>query len=346
VPVLLLLLGCTSRAPDAVLAYLRGADGYTIAPRPLPALVDPGTMSGTLGDVRHGGRLVGSDGEERYTGGRGLTVRYGLDEGVAVPADQDGLLLFSFYAHLSDARDALAAQGVDLSPMFPVAIAWNPAVSPLLEVSPADNAAYAIGANLFLLLADGDDRDVPLLANAGVVSHELGHALFHLRMAGDPLAQAIVTDPASRAGMWQASLHEGFADALAALLLDDPRFLDASVTMPARDLDGTAILTEALLPDPDTLADSLLPIYDPYALGTVFASLVWDLRVATDDPEGTLALLLAAVDAWAPAEDADFDGERFLDALHTAAIDVGQQEIVCDAIAVRMDGLLGVEGCR
>lgn len=164
-PVLLLLLGCTSRAPDAVLAYVRGADGYTIAPRPLPALVDPGTMSGTLGDVRHGVRLVGSDGED---------------------------------------------------------IAWNPAVSPLLEVSPADNAAYAIGANLFLLL-------------------------------------------------------------------DDPRFLDASVTMPARGLDGTAILTEALLPNPDTLADSLLPICDPYALGAVFVSLLWDIRVATDDPEGTLA---------------------------------------------------------
>jgi len=328
-----------------VLAYVRGADGYMITPRALPALEDPGAMSGALGVVRHGGRLVGPEEEQRYTGGRALTVRYAVTDGVAVPADQDGLLLFSFYAHLADARDALAARGVDLGPMFPVGLAWNPAVSPLIELSPADNAAYAIGANLFLLLPDGGDRDVPLLANAGVVTHELGHALFHLRMTGDPLAQPLATDATTRAGMWQASLHEGFADALAALLLDDPRFLAPSVELPARDLDGSAILTEALLPDPDALADALLPIYDPYALGSVFASLVWDLRVASDDADATLALLLAAIDIWAPFEPADIDGQRFLEALHTASIDVDQQDSVCDAIAARMGGLLVVDGC-
>lgn len=342
---LTLLLACTSEAPDAVLAYVRGDDGYVIEPRSLPELEDPRTVKGTLGDMRHGGRIVGVGENEHYSGGRALSVQYALREGVAVPLDQDGILVYSFYGHLADAVRALDDRGVDTTPIFPLVLAWNPAVSPLLELSPADNAAYAIGANLFLLLPDGDDRDVPLLANAGVVTHELGHALLHLLMLGDPLLAPIVTDGTTEAGMWQASLHEGFADSLAVLLLDDPRFLDPSIAMPARDVDSNALLTSALLPDPEVLAESVLPIYDPYPLGTVFASLVWDIRLTTDDPEGTLDLLVRGVQAWAPEAADDVEGGAFLTALASAASPGPQHDAVCDAIDARMGGLLLVGGC-
>lgn len=338
------LSACTTSAPDEVLAYVHGPDGYTIAARALPALEDPTRMEGSLGTVRHGGRLTLDD-AARYTGGAELAVRWQAVDGVAVPLDQDGLLLFSFYGHLSDAVDALDARGIDTSALFPIDLAWNPAVSPLIELSPADNAAYAIGSNLFLLLPDGDDRDVPLLANAGVVTHELGHALLHLLMTGDPLANAVTEDATTQAGMWQASIHEGFADALAVLLLDDPAFMAPSIEMPSRDVEGSSVLTEGLLPENVVLEASALSIYDPYPLGTVFASTIWDVRLALDDPDATLALLVRAIGVWGPARAADLDGALFLDALVAAAESDADIVAVCEAISGRFEAYHTPETC-
>ncbi len=338
------LSACTSDPPDAVTAYVRGDDGYRVAARVVPALEDPRRVSGALGQVRHGGRVVPVDDVNRYTGGAPLDVRYVVADDAAVPLDVDGLLLWSFYAHLADARDALEARGEDLDPLFPVDLAWNPAVSPLFELAPADNAAYAIGSNLFVLLPDGDDRPVPFVANAGVVVHELGHALFHLRTRGDPLAPPLASDASTRAGKWQASLHEGFADSLATLLFDDPAFLAPSVDLPNRRVDAGAVLTEALLPvtEEGGLVSALG--YDPYPLGTVFASAAWDVRTALDDPDRALALLFRTLDAWAPESADDLDGERYLQAWVDAA-DAEERDAVCVAITTRFDGLLDVEGC-
>ncbi len=335
------LLSCTARPPDRYLAYVGGgaedSADYAITARSVSSLEDARTLDGALGQVFHGGRLVGPVEAARYGGGVSLDVRYALEDGVAVPADQEGLLLYSFYGHLEDARTAVEAHGVDLGPLFPVDMAWNPAVSPLVELSPVDNAAYVVGSNLFVLLPDGDDRDVPLLANAGVVTHELGHAVFHLLQRGDALAEPIVSGGAtSEAGLWQASLHEGFADALAALLLDDPRFLTPTLDMPARDMEGDSILTEELLPENaiDTLSSSVVPIYDPYALGTVYASMAWDIRLGLDDPGAALDLLLTGVRRWAPTEAEDMDGFAYLDAIAGSA-SADQRAVVCDAIARR-----------
>ncbi len=322
--------------------YVREADGYVVTAREVATLDDPRRVSGALGTVRHGGRLAGDP--ARYAGGGALDVRYVVRDGAAVPLDQEGLLLWSFYAHLSDARDALTARGVDVDPIFPVDIAWNAAVSPLFELAPADNAAYAIGSNLFLLLPDGDDRAVPLVANEGVVVHELGHALFHLLTNGDPLADPLAPDASTEPGMWQASLHEGFADSLATLLLDEPGFMDVSVDMPSRRVDGDAALTSALLPSAGGDVTAALT-YDPYPLGSVFASASWDVRAALDDPERALDLLLRALGTWAPTEPEDLDGEAFLDAWVAAAADDDERAAVCDAVAARFGGILSAEGC-
>ncbi|MFN7143086.1 MAG: hypothetical protein ACK4YP_04875 [Myxococcota bacterium] len=340
---LLAFLACASAPPGEVTIYARDAGGYTIAPREVPALEDPRRVSGELGTVRHGGRFAKGD-EGPYTGGRALDVRYVVQDGVGVPLDQEGLLLWSFYAHLASARDALTERGLDVSPIFPVDIAWNPAVSPLIELSPADNAAYAIGSNLFLLLPDGDDREVPLLANEGVVVHELGHAVFHLLTRGDPTASPLVADASTEAGMWQASMHEAFADALATLLLDEPRFMDPSIDMPARWVDANAVLTDALLPSAGSGDATAALLYDPYPLGSVFASAVWDVRVDLDDRDRALALLFRAVEAWAPRGGSDLDGARFLAAWVEAA-DEEERAYVCRAIHFRMDGVLTAEGC-
>ena len=73
-----------------------------------------------------------------------------------------------------------------------------------------ENAAYVPGTHAFILLSDMTEKEVPLAANAGVVTHEFGHSVFHYLTTGgvktDPLYD--VSSP-GRSGV--ASLDEGFA---------------------------------------------------------------------------------------------------------------------------------------
>ena len=337
--VLLGLIGCSPLAADHVMAWVRDDDGgYHVGVRALPELYDPVHMAGDLGTIRHGGRiLTGKDGSGRYTGGMGMIVHATTDRidgvDVAVPLDEDGLLLYSFYANLAAVRAAVEAQGVDVEPVFPMAGAWNPAVSPLFELAPADNAAYATGANVFMLLPDGGDRDVPLLANEGVIFHEFGHAVFHLLTSGSPESPPLVHDAASEAFYWQSSLHEGFADTLATLLLDDPAFIDVSIPLPERHVDDDhAVADSDMLPA--TRADSGALLDDPYPLGTVYASFAWDLRVASD-ADTALGVVIDAVRDWSPAEAKDVDGAAYLAALLQSADAAGLGDAACASNTAR-----------
>ncbi len=340
---LVFLVGCGPTSADLYLAFVRGTDGYSVSPREIAALEDAARMSGSLGVIEHGGAFVGDENAPDYTGGVPLDVRFTLVDGVAVPADEDGLLLFTFYADLEDARAIALERKIDVAPIFPVDLAWSPAADWGLELSPADNAAYATGANTFLLLPDGGNRAVPLIANTGVIRHEFGHAIFHLLTAGGAHDAPIVTDIGTTAANWQASLHEGFADSFATLTLDDPRFLDASLKMPDRHVDSDAVMTDDL--DPAIAAESadVFSLYDPYPLGTVLASAVWDTRVALDDPDVALDLLVRAADSWEAPE--DFSGTSFLDAWAAAVNGPVQRQVVCAAIVQRFAGYYLPEAC-
>ena len=340
---MLVLSACSSIQTDHLLTWVRADDGaYSIGVREVPELDDAIHMTGELGAVTYGGRIASrADGGWVYTGGVKLTVHavvmdldednMGTGESAAVPLDEDGLLLYTFYANLAAARAEVEARGVDTGPMFPMDAAWNPAVNPLIEITPADNAAYATGSNTFLLLPDGGDRDVPLLANQGALIHEFGHAIFHLLTTGDPFSAPLATDPAEESYYWQASLHEGFADTQATLLLDDPSFIDASIEMPERRVDDDhAVLTEDMLP-----ANRLEPLLDdPYPLGTVYASFAWDLRVASD-PDTAYAIVLDAIARWAPSRASDVEGTAYLQALLQSATDAGLGEVACASAEAR-----------
>lgn len=337
-----LALGCSETDADLFLAFHRGDDGdYSVAPVAIPELTDPVAMSGELGTISHGGLFVGDLASPSYSGGSPLHVGFSTEDGVAVPADSDGLALFTFYAHLAAARAAVQAEGVDIDAIFPMAGAWNAAADWSLEFSPSDNAAYASGANVFLLLPDGGQREVPLLANQGVIFHEFGHAVFHLLTAGDPYGPPVVEELGSTAANWQASLHEFFADASATLLLDDARFLDVSLEMPERHVDADASYSADLDPAAFAGDDSdLLGFYDPYPLGTVYASVAWDLRLALGDPARVYSLLVRATESWAPS--ASFAGPEFW--AHALSLaDAEEGPVLCFALEAR--GVAGVEGC-
>ncbi len=283
------LLAC---APDRPARFLvvDGREGdYALVEEPIPELVDPGRMTGTLGDGRVGGYLAGDLqdpclADVHYSGGGAVHLRYSVRDGVGVPHDDDGVVLWSYYHTLSRVRAELEALDIEVAPIFPIDFAYQPSVGGI-GLSTTNAAYVGNGIHLFVLLADRLYADLPLGANPGVIRHELGHALFQLIVAGSPF------DEGPGAERYDVrALNEGFADLLAALTLDDPRFIDPSLVLEARHLDGDA-----------TLADAAPVDVDPYSRGTVYASLAWDLRDRTD-PDTALVHAVAALERWGDEE--------------------------------------------
>ena len=334
------LWGCTPSWDGPVVVLQRDDAGdYALAPRDLDAF-DAVRVAGPLGTAWRGGQLQ-ADGYR--TGGpvrvRGLSSPDGW-----VAADEDGLVLWSFYHALADADAALTELGgADLDPLWPVDIAWNP-VS-IYDFAAAENAAFANGMHLFLLMPDRLDG-VPLAANAGVVRHELAHAWFEILTTGtsggpDPLrAEPVWVIQSARA------LNEGFADAVAALSLDDPQFLSPSLDLPSRDVgreDAVAQIADYPSPDDDPVLDLLLG-YDPYVLGTVYASFAWDVAAVTGDRAGTLASLADALAAWGD-EAAWSDPDRWV-ALTLERVPADAQPAACAAALRRFPHLVEPGPCR
>jgi hypothetical protein len=343
--VIWLLLSCAPPMADAWMAWVRGDEGYAVEARALPGLDDAWELRGDYAAVRAGGSLrLRLDGSWSYDPGRPVQIAYAVTDGVGWPADEQGLLSWSFYGHLADTAQALEDAGLGIGAALPVDAAWVPTLPSLdIELVPAENAAYATGVNVFVLLPDLIDAPVPLPANAGVVAHETGHALFHLLSTGDPLAEPAIRSTGEEADLYQASLHEGFADIVATLLTDDPRFIEPSIDMPDRRVDGDWSLDDVELPEDFAAAqaDSLLALYDPYPLGTVLASLAWDLRLIGDDPVQVLQLAGDAVEAWAAGLDGAWGEEdrwRFADAL-VGGMPAADAAEACAAAARRLPGV-------
>ncbi len=262
---LLWLVGCVStEVPDRLLAVDGYGGDYALTEVSIPELTDPRRMQGSLGNGEVGGVLLDEGGRVVYRGGGPLVIDYVVQDDVGVPLDGDAILLWSYYRSLASARQQLDEVGISTDRVFPVDFVFQPQVEGFSLV--ATNAAYvAGGGHRFLLLADTVQAPLPLAANPLVIRHELGHAVFQDVVAGGVFVydQVIFTDARV------AALQEGFADAVATLLLDDPDVLGQSLPSlaAARDVTGDATLAEAAPVDED-----------PYSRGTVHASFVWDLR--------------------------------------------------------------------
>ncbi|MBN2800011.1 MAG: hypothetical protein JXX28_12780 [Deltaproteobacteria bacterium] len=292
------LAGCSGHPlVDQVLVLDRDEDGsYGLVPRELSTLEDRQRLVGPEGHGYRGGLLDAGG----YREGGSLDIAWVDEGGVGVSVDEDGLILWSFYGQLAGAWQDLEDRGYQ-GPERGVAIAYNP-VS-VMDFQAAENAAYATSMHTFLLFPDMLQHGVPLAANAGVVRHEFGHAWFHALVVGDPHASpAWIDDGVVAEANAVAALNEGFADTTATLLLDDPAFIEASLDMPSRDVRGDWAAAPEDYPDPDAELN-LLDMYDPYVLGTVFASMAWDVREATD-PDTALDLAVRSLTTW--GEEADW----------------------------------------
>lgn len=299
-----------------------------LAAREVPSLTDPVRLEGDLVQGWAGGTLM-LDG---YRHGARLRIdAIEADDGSLVAMDEDGLVMWSFAAHLADAVVQLDERGYDTSLIFPVDVAFSPAS--FMDFAAVENAAYVLGQRTFILFPDALDH-VPLAGNAGVVRHEFGHAWFELLVSGESGGDIPWLDASADGALAIRSLNEGFADTVAALLLDDPRFIDASLELPARDLTQDTVATGLY---PNTGDDPLAALgYDPYVLGSVYAAFAWDVREATD-PDTTLALAVAAAQGWgddAVWEDADRYVLHFIDGAEGPA-----REAACDSAAIRFPHL-------
>ena len=296
-PVLLLLGGCAPPDADQLRVLQLLDDGsYEVLPTEVPSLKDPYHLVGDLGTGYQGGAL----GLSGYKQGGTVRLDHTVTDGVATALTEDGLIFWSFYAHLDELNTELTDKGYDLEPIFPFdGFAYNP-VS-IMDFQAAENAAYAPAGHVFILFPDLLE-DVPLAANSGIVRHEFGHAWFQWLTEGELRTTGDTSTLDAKAVNERRALNEGFADTLATLSLDHPTFMEASLNQPSRDVRGSWVATSDLYysegsAEEDPLGLSSLS-YDPYALGSVFAALAWDIRVGSDDPDWTLEIVVATTEQW------------------------------------------------
>ncbi|MCA9491527.1 MAG: hypothetical protein KC621_16460 [Myxococcales bacterium] len=311
----------------------RMEDGsYALVPRELP-LDDAFHVSGEVATGFRGGSIVVGlkSLEAEYREGARMRVQAVEQDGSWVPLDEDGLIAWSFYHHLATARDQLIEQGHDVQPLYPLRFAYQPTFA--LDFLGVENAAYVAGTGSFVILPDAFEG-VPLAANAGVVRHEFGHAWFERLMTAGP----VIADEEQNA---VGALNEGFADMVGSLLLDDPAFIDPSLPLPDRHLVPEHVATPQKYPTPDQG-----PLdYDPYVLGSVYASFMWNVRLASS-PEEALTLAADAVVTYAgqAVDDGYADTDRFVQAVLDAA--TGDLHEASCVAAGRQFPDRAFEGCR
>jgi hypothetical protein len=103
------------------------------------------------------------------------------------------------------------------------------------------------------------DGALRLAADGDIVVHELGHTL--LRRIAPHLSRTLEAD----------AIHEGFADALACLVADDPEVAESYGVLSGRPGVGMRRIDgERSLASEST---------EPYARGTVYAGLFWAVRI-------------------------------------------------------------------
>lgn len=349
---LFFLMACQQPSASLFQTLVYQSAEYSIENREIPPLTDPAHMIGEYGSMYAGGvfKMDLETTELVYKPGRRIRMQYTVRDDVFLPLDRDGLILLSFYAHLYDTVQVLEGSTLDPSELFPIDMAVTPHISDLsLAFMPMENAAYMPTTHAFILLSDLQEKEVPLAANAGIVAHEFGHSVFHYLTTGgvhtDPL-YALGSDATSS----MSSLDEGFADMLAALVTLDPRFIEASLDMPERDLSGEQLAMEVDPLPEDHVSEGVMDLYDPYALGSVYAAVAWDIYKGTQDQMGTLDLVFQSVSSFAelPAPEDSIElkkvGYRWLDQM-VANASVEEKELACQSIAVRFASVYEVAEC-
>ena len=280
---------------------------------------------------------VQENGDVEFDGGRPPNILYSEADGNIVPEDWDSLTLLSYYHHLERAvewyRDVLGHAEVEEIVPLPSYYRIEYGIDQNV-IGATDNAAYAPTAHSFLLYDAFFFQELPLAMNDGVVTHELGHAVFHRIMNGDerlPVEYREGWSPSAVAHM--GAVHEGQSDVFAAMMLDEPDFL--AFSLPAdvadRDLSVERRLTEAQLHNLN------IGTAEPHEVGAVIASAIWAFS-ETSGRQRAAELTLAAETALAPDLNGAFHLGDFLGRFADAGTPA-EHDAACTVLCDRFDAI-------
>lgn len=331
--VVFVVLGCGPPGAEGAKTFLvydrnAGDGGYELVESRIETLDDVESIRGETAKLRGGGsiQLRESNPQTAEEFENALAVAdskspvadYDIrGDGVVVPGDFHSAMMFTLYHHLERARAFFIAAGVSEAALGSVPVHYYARIQIIVPVDIlSDNAAYAFTLDAFLIPPSFALDDVPLSANRGVVVHEYAHLVFNRLVEEDARAPEYLIEPWPAPAINRLSaLNEGIADIFAALETGDPNFIDASISDELFDVDRDLSKDRQL--DDDLLADvreSGRAGFNPYELGTVIASTVWELEALTDDDRLTRSLVETLRDF--AGTEADFSIADFFNRLH------------------------------
>jgi hypothetical protein len=288
------LAGCPLEDPGPpyralVYDYDLATGDYALAEADLPTLRALRGLEGEVTEVLGGVDLAVNTAADpateeglvdaiRVRGGRPVDPRYRIEDGVVLPEDFGSLFLFSYYRHMERCRDFFHDSGLPEELPGHIRTFQQPTLGTLLVGGIpliTDNAGYSPTFEAFALFPRQHLLDqLPLAMNLGVVGHEYSHAVFHALVApGARVPFGLLEGWPPRAENLVRSVDEGFADVFGALVTGDPDFMAPSVPGFVSDARDLSVVREF-----DGFMDALLDrgvFYDPYPLGSVFASVLW-----------------------------------------------------------------------
>lgn len=224
-----------------------------------------------------------------------VDVSWNVLNDIVYPEDFASLELLSTYYNMEKARKALIDWGLTTLPSRPIVahadLADENGLSPLPE-----GELYYPPMATFFAPATTAQQAVPPAFNLGAVAHALGHqAVEELIWGGAP-------SPSPEAGTDNKAKHiaralaEGVGDYLGVAVSDDPHWFDHSLQLEA----AARALDQIHCSSPDMLealpVDDATAPYDPYPLGSVIASALWEEASATTPQNISRAVLEALPD--------------------------------------------------
>jgi len=224
---------------------------------------------------------------------------------IVYPEDFASLELLSTYYNFEKGRSLLAQWGLTTLP--PRTIVAHPNITDENGLSPLpDGELYYTPLATFFAPAATPQEQVPAAFNLGAVAHALAHQAIEEQVWGGAVLPApelaAGTDAASITARHVArSMGEGIADYLGVSVAEDPSWFSHSLQKDAaaRDLSVTHCGTPAML-DALPVDDASVP-YDPYPLGSVIASALWDEGFSTTNQNTAKGVLAALPDLGARA---------------------------------------------
>ncbi|MCA1827292.1 MAG: hypothetical protein ABR567_01685 [Myxococcales bacterium] len=264
-------------------------------------------LRGSAGDVTAGGKVRVSSVAARASGATVESLRsafiktqpsqveiaWNVLNDIVYPEDFASLELLSTYYNMEKARAELANLGLTTLPARPIVahaeLTNENGISPL-----PDGELYYAPMATFFAPATTAQQAVPPAFNLGAVAHALGHqAVEELVWGGTPLPSP-ETGTDNEARHIARALSEGVGDYLGVAVSNDPHWFDHSLQVePAeRALDQIHCSSQDML-DALPVDDATAP-FDPYPLGSVIASALWEEASATtaqNTSRGVLAAL-------------------------------------------------------